>query len=111
MKTSILILASLILSDPVVQAADGSAQRFVGQWIGEAETVSERTGLILRIDSIEKEVGVTMTLPDVGVMGWPAKQVCLLEKGTRWVPAAFVPVVITANTVSIHTILSDFRHA
>ena len=54
---------------------------FVGQWRGVASTTTERTRLVLDVSRSEGRYRATITLPDVGVMGWPARAVEVVSEG------------------------------
>ena len=52
-----------------------SAQgQFAGSWRGSASTSSEKTQLILDITRGNNSLKVSITLMDMGVMGWPARE-------------------------------------
>jgi dienelactone hydrolase len=53
----------------------GAGDLWLGQWSGEAATSSENTLVRLQINSAAAGYGGRLTLPHVGVMGWPAKDV------------------------------------
>ena len=56
-------------------AGSVSAQEWVGQWSGVAWDGSEQTRLELTLERLESDLSASMTLPDIGVSGWPALSV------------------------------------
>ena len=54
---------------------------FVGRWRGVASTTNERTRLVLDVSRPNGRYRATITLPDVGVMGWPARAVEVTSEG------------------------------
>lgn len=61
----LFMLALAILSNSVY------SQGLEGSWQGHAETATERTRVILQIHENNGQFSGSMTLPDVGVAGWP----------------------------------------
>lgn len=61
----LLMLALAMLSNSVY------SHGLEGSWRGHAETATERTRVILQIHEDNGRFGGSMTLPDVGVAGWP----------------------------------------
>jgi dienelactone hydrolase len=55
----------------------------IGTFAGTATTSTESTALVLEIGLGDGGPAASMTLPDVGVSGWPATSVQLLEDGVR----------------------------
>ena len=51
------------------------AQNLIGQWSGVARAGSEETQLALTIRRVNDGLSASMTLPDIGVSGWPAQSV------------------------------------
>ncbi len=51
------------------------AQNLIGQWSGVAQAGSEETQLALTIRRVNDGLSASMTLPDIGVSGWPAQSV------------------------------------
>ncbi len=52
-----------------------NAQDPIGTWTGTAHSQDEDTRLILEISESETMLEATMSLPDIGVSGWPAQTV------------------------------------
>jgi dienelactone hydrolase len=57
------------------------ASRLEGLWSGIARTAREQTRLQLEVSKADLEWHVRMTLPDVGVSGWPAASVEVERNG------------------------------
>ncbi len=66
---STLALLSVFFADYV------QAQNLIGQWSGVAQDGSEETQLALTIRRVNDGLSALMTLPDIGVSGWPAQSV------------------------------------
>lgn len=73
MKMKIIFL---VLAFQLMLFADSvPAQEWVGQWSGVARDGSEQTRLELTLERAESGLSASMTLPDIGVSGWPAQSV------------------------------------
>ncbi len=68
------IVCTLIITFIGVQAP-AHAQDIAGRWTGTAETEAEDTRLILDIVGTDNALSASMSLPDIGVSGWPARTV------------------------------------
>ena len=58
---------------PEIVSTNNSKPSFTGQWEGTATTSNEVTRLILDISEQGTDISATITLMDMGVMGWPAR--------------------------------------
>ena len=67
------VIASTLALVFVFFADDVQAQNLIGQWSGVAQTGSEETQLALTIGHVNDGLSASMTLPDIGVSGWPAQ--------------------------------------
>jgi len=68
------------------------AQHLIGQWSGVAQDGSEETQLALTIRRVKDGLSASMTLPDIGVSGWPAQSVEKTENTLEVVfPSDFGP--------------------
>ena len=72
LKLKIAFVLFLTLSQNAYVFAQSTANPFIGIWSGKAITKAENTKLELHISELAGKITVEMTLPDVGVTGWPA---------------------------------------
>jgi pimeloyl-ACP methyl ester carboxylesterase len=77
-KMEMLMLYRLLML--FILLFSGFGQAFVGNWVGQANTATEKTRLVLHITNTNGQLTAQMTLPDVGVTGWPAKSVDVSTK-------------------------------
>lgn len=81
MKPYLLGLTILFSLAYEAQAAPPIPSVAVGQWRGTASAAQEKTRLILDIREQDGKLAGSMSLPDVGVTGWPAE--VITARGSR----------------------------
>jgi hypothetical protein len=64
-----LLIVMLSLSYQATVLANNSI--WLGDWAGVSTTSNEKTRMILHIEEVATQLKASMTLPDVGVSGWP----------------------------------------
>jgi dienelactone hydrolase len=94
-RSHLAALAILACAPPTVgKPSDGPD--LTGTFAGTARTSSEATSLVLEIGQGDGGAVASLTLPDVGVSGWPATSVQFLERGVRVeLPSDSGPQVMT----------------
>jgi uncharacterized protein len=75
-------LAMVTCASPSAARASGQSD-LVGTWAGAARTSTEATTLVLEISPGDQGPRAVLTLPEVGVSGWPATSVQFLQNGMR----------------------------
>ena len=94
---------TLLLSIGLAGWTDASLadDRYIGSWVGEARTSTERTSLVLHIEASDTGLAANITLHDVGVTGWPAQSLEATAEGRladlgplEWDPRPAVCVVM-----------------
>ena len=79
MMLRLLLFASTITLNLLWTGYSDNYNAFVGSWKGKAQTTSENTQLKLDINRNKNSFSATITLMDMGVMGWPAREVSIDE--------------------------------
>lgn len=81
-RRSCLAVAVLACA-PSSSASPSTASELVGTWAGTARAPGEATTVVLEVGQGDGGLRAMLTLPDVGVSGWPATSVRLIENGMR----------------------------
>lgn len=74
-KIKIVGVLFFILSQNTYIFAQSIDSTFIGVWSGKANTKAENTQLELYINQVAGKFTAEMTLPNVGVTGWPANSI------------------------------------
>ena len=70
MLAGVVLLVCVIVISGAVAHAD---EKLTGDWQGTAETSDEKTGFILHIGGTAGRLAASVSLPDIGVSKWPAR--------------------------------------
>jgi len=82
-RRSCLAALAMLACAPSSSASPSTASELVGTWAGTARAPAEATAVVLEVGQGDGGLRAMLTLPDVGVSGWPATSVRPIENGMR----------------------------